>query len=231
MVPTIWTVPCGTREIELIAMPGGHTNGDVVVHFPDRNIVYLGDIIIPESFPVIWLDQYGDEVGVDRLIEILEQVIDRYDESTRFLSAHGRDYTMAGLKDIAKTICGGPPYCIAVVGKPGSLAAMATPDAVEGFARITPPNSSWRNEVCARIALTAGLYRPGVGASKIRCPILYCIGEQDIVTPARFAHQAAHRAPKSEMKTYDCGHFDLYVSPLWEKVVADQTKFLARYLL
>jgi fermentation-respiration switch protein FrsA (DUF1100 family) len=138
--------------------------------------------------------------------------------------------TMAGLKDIAKTMIGGPSFHIAVVGEPGSLAAIATPDAVEGFARITPPNSNWRNEVCARIALTVGFYRPGVGASKIRCPIMYCIGEQDIVTPARFAHQAAHRAPLSEINTYDCGHFDLYVSPLWEKAVSDQIEFLTRHL-
>ena len=93
------TVPCNSSEIELIAMPGGHTNNDVVVYFPEKSILYLGDIIVPESFPVIWLDQYDDEVGVDQLIDILGSIIVRYDESTRFLSAHGRDYSMAELKE------------------------------------------------------------------------------------------------------------------------------------
>ncbi len=93
------TVPCGSSTLELIAMPGGHTNGDIVVHFPDRNIVYLGDIIIPESFPVIWLDQYGDEVGVEKLIDILKTITEQYEGDTRFLSAHGRDYSMEDMRE------------------------------------------------------------------------------------------------------------------------------------
>jgi pimeloyl-ACP methyl ester carboxylesterase len=113
---------------------------------------------------------------------------------------------------------------------PGALAVMVTPDAVPGFANMTPTDSTWRNEVCARIALVVGPYRPGAAASKIRCPILYAIGEQDLVTPACLAHAAARRAPRAEVKSYPCGHFDVYVAPLWEKVVSDQTEFLVRHL-
>lgn len=138
--------------------------------------------------------------------------------------------TVAGLRDIATAAFGLEPYRIPAVGAPGTLAAMTTPDAVPGFANMNPPGSTWRNEVCARIALSVGSYRPGVSAAKILCPILYTIGEQDLLTPARFAHDAARRAPRAEIKSYACGHFDFYLPPLWEKVVADQTEFLVRHL-
>ena len=111
-----------------------------------------------------------------------------------------------------------------------SAAQLTTPQSEPGFAQLNPPGSTWKNEVCARIALKMGLYRPGLQAGKLRCPILYCIGERDDLTPARFAHKAAKSAPKAEVKSYDSGHFDVYVPPLWEHVVSDQIDFLKRHL-
>lgn len=143
---------------------------------------------------------------------------------------HVMRLTMAGLRDVAATLIGMQPYLIPAVGAPGTLAAMTTPDAVAGFANMNPAGSTWRNEVCARIALSVATYRPGTAAARILCPILFTIGEQDLLTPARFAHDAARRAPRAEVKAYACGHFDVYVTPLWEKVVADQTEFLVRHL-
>lgn len=138
--------------------------------------------------------------------------------------------SVAGMRDFVASAFGGKPYRIAAVGMPGSLAIMTSPDAVPGFAAMTPKGASWRNEVCARIVLTVGSYRPGMAASRIRCPILYAIAENDVLAPARLARAAARRAPRAEVKTYDAGHFDPYVAPLWEKVVADETEFLLRHL-
>lgn len=143
---------------------------------------------------------------------------------------HAVRLTVAGLRDAVAAILGREPYTIAAAGAPGTLAVMTTPDALPGFTNMDPPGSSWRNEVCARITLSVGSYRPGAAASKIRCPILYTIGEQDVVTPARLAHDAARRAPRGEIKAYPCGHFDVYVGALWEQIVADQTEFLVRHL-
>jgi fermentation-respiration switch protein FrsA (DUF1100 family) len=138
--------------------------------------------------------------------------------------------TLAGLRDLLSSLTGGAPYRIPAVGVPGALAAMTTPDAVSGFQGMNPPGSTWRNEVCARIVLELGLYRPGVSAGDIRCPILYCIGEQDLLTPASLAEAAAQRAPRAEVKRYNCGHFDVYVGKMFERVLADQIEFFVRHL-
>jgi uncharacterized protein len=143
---------------------------------------------------------------------------------------HALRLTVAGLRDVVRMLLGQQPYYIRAVGEAGDLAVMVTPDAIPGFANMTPRGSSWRNQVSARAALTASAYRPGTAASKIRCPILYIIGEQDLLTPARFTYEAARRARHAEVKAYSCGHFDVYVKPLWGKVVADQTEFLVRHL-
>lgn len=144
--------------------------------------------------------------------------------------SHAIRLATAGLRDVAATFFGLQPYCIPAVGAPGTLAMMVTPDAVAGFANMNPVNSTWHNEVCARIALSVGTYRPGAAAANILCPILYSIGEQDLLTPARLAYDAARRAPRAEVKTYPCGHFEVYAAPFWETVVADQTEFLVRHL-
>lgn len=138
--------------------------------------------------------------------------------------------TIAGLRDLATIIFRLKPYRIPAVGEPGRLAVLNTPDAVPGFNAMNPPDSTWRNEVCARIALTLGLYRPGRSADKIRCPIMYAIGEDDIMIPPHLARDAAGRAPNAETKFYPSGHFEMAMPPLWEEVISDQIDFLARHL-
>jgi len=136
----------------------------------------------------------------------------------------------AGLRDVVMSSIGLGPYRIPVVGAPGSAALLVTTDAVGGYAGLTPPGSTWRNEVCARISLSIPRYRPSRAAGRIRCPILYTIAEGDLLTPARLIRSAAGRAPRAETKAYECGHFEVYVAPVWDQVVADQTEFLIRHL-
>lgn len=138
--------------------------------------------------------------------------------------------TLAGLRDQAGALLGRPPVMVPSVAPPGAFGVMTTPDAEPGFRGMDPPGSTWRNEAAARIALRVGTYRPGRGAGRIACPILYAIADDDAITPPEFAHDAARRAPRSEVRTYPGGHFDVYVGDLFERVVADQTDFVQRHL-
>lgn len=148
-----------------------------------------------------------------------------------FGARHIARLTVAGLRDVATTLVARRPYRIPAVGEPGSLGVLNTPGTVEGFARMDPPGSNWRNAVCARIALTLGMYRPGLSSGRIHCPILYCIGEADNLTPPALARAAADRAPNAEVNVYRSDHFDMAVPPLWDRVVADQSEFLERHLV
>ena len=57
------------------------------------------------------------------------------------------------------------------------------------------------------------------------------MADADQVTPPGLALRAAARAPRSEVKHYPVGHFDIYVGEPFERAVSDQTAFLTRHLL
>jgi dienelactone hydrolase len=143
---------------------------------------------------------------------------------------HGLRMTAAGLRDQLGALAGRPPYMLASVGPPGSAAVMNSPDAEPGFRALNPPGLRWPNEAAARIALHVGAYRPIRKAASVRCPILFALAEDDVVTPPDLALKAAALAPRSEVRQYPGGHFDPYVGELFEQVVADQLEFLQRQL-
>src|SRR5207253_2186959 len=135
----------------------------------------------------------------------------------------------AGIRDEVAALRGGEPVRIAVVGPPGSVAAMTTPDAQPGYKAIA--GASWRNEVAARIMLRAGGYRPGLQADRLPCPILVQVADRDSVAPVKAARDAVWRATGGgEMRTYPIGHFDVYVGEPFERAIADQLHFLRRHL-
>ncbi|HEX4107988.1 MAG TPA: alpha/beta hydrolase [Solirubrobacteraceae bacterium] len=143
---------------------------------------------------------------------------------------HSLRLTVEGLRDLPRALRGGRPHMVAAVGPPGSLAVMNTPDAEPGLRAIDPEDSTWRNEVAARVVLTVGLYRPGRRARRITCPLLVCVADEDSVTPPKPAVRAAQQAPHGELRRYPIGHFDIYVGDAFERAVTDQLDFLQRTL-
>jgi pimeloyl-ACP methyl ester carboxylesterase len=123
-----------------------------------------------------------------------------------------------------------PPVMIPLAGPPRSLALMNAPDALPGYEALLPPNSTFRNEVAARVAPTIMGYRPGKQAHKIAAPILFCISDTDTVTPPEETERYARTAPRGEIKHYGAGHFEFYLGEAFERLVSDQTEFLTRHL-
>jgi pimeloyl-ACP methyl ester carboxylesterase len=135
---------------------------------------------------------------------------------------------LAGMRDLAASLRGLPPVMIAQVGPPGSVGTMTTADAEPGYRAIAGP--SWRNEVAARMALRAGMYRPGLQADRLPCPILVQIADHDTVAPVKAAQDAAWRATgRAQVRTYPIGHFEIYRGAPFEQAIADQLHFLRRH--
>jgi len=136
--------------------------------------------------------------------------------------------TWHGLRDQAAALAGRPPHRIPIVGPPGTVATMNTPDAQPGYLAIAPPD--FRNEAAARVGLRVALYRPGTKAANIACPWLVVVADRDTITPPAPLLKAAARAPRAEVRRHDCHHFDIYVGDVFEANVADQVAFLQRTL-
>lgn len=135
----------------------------------------------------------------------------------------------AGLRDALGTLLGREPYLVPAAGRPGTGAVLATPGALAEFEAVTPPGSTWRNELCGRAALRPP-YRLKGKTTQIHCPALYCIAEDDEINPPALGLAAARQAPHGEVLRCPGGHFAALHGEAFEPVLAAQLAFLRRTL-
>jgi len=136
----------------------------------------------------------------------------------------------AGIRDQIGALLGRQPYRVSAAGYPGEVAMMTSPDAAPMAIRLAGDRYEEllpENDVAARIALRVPFYSPGRRTHKITAPTLVQIAQGDTVTPFDVALKAAEKIPKGEIRTYDCQHFEPYLEPYFDTVVADQLTFLA----
>jgi pimeloyl-ACP methyl ester carboxylesterase len=123
----------------------------------------------------------------------------------------------AGVRDQIGAIAGRQPYRVAAVGYPGDVAMMTSPDAAPMAARLAGDRYEEllpENDVAARIT----------------APTLVQIAVRDSVTPYDVALRAARRIATGEIRTYDCQHFEPYLEPYFDTIVADQIAFLGAHV-
>jgi pimeloyl-ACP methyl ester carboxylesterase len=140
---------------------------------------------------------------------------------------------MAGhaLLDLGRAALRRPPHTIPAVAPHGSVGFITAPGAREGWLGVVAggEDSRWRNRAAAR-AVLAKPYRPARSAAEVACPILFCVGDDDLVARPKVAVEVAERAPLGELRRYPIGHFDPYDGEPFERIVADQLGFLIRHL-
>jgi pimeloyl-ACP methyl ester carboxylesterase len=136
---------------------------------------------------------------------------------------------MHGQRDYFRSWFGLSPHKIPIVGKPGSIAGMTTPDAYDFFSKYTP--AIFINEVCARIMIRGDKYRPVKKADSVRCPVLLQICEYDSIIPKSAGQETEKQLGKyAEAIYYPIGHFDIYIGENFERAVWDQLDFLKKHL-
>lgn len=136
----------------------------------------------------------------------------------------------AGARDELSRLRHGEPHYVPLVAEPGELGAMTTPDAKPGYMALLGPDAQWENKVCGRIFLRIASYRPISHVRQVRCPLLICACEQDLITPPESASKAADLAEHAQLERYPGGHFDIYFGEVFEKAVVTQTEFFTHNL-
>ena len=84
------------EEIEVIHLPGGHTDGDSVVWFKTSNVIHLGDHYFNGMFPYVDIDAGGN---VDGFIRNLETVVSMVPEDVQIIPGHGPLSDLARLQE------------------------------------------------------------------------------------------------------------------------------------
>ncbi|WAL69917.1 alpha/beta fold hydrolase [Amycolatopsis cynarae] len=141
-------------------------------------------------------------------------------------------FTGRALLDIAVGLVGKPPLLVPLVGAPGSVAALTTPDAADMPQALDPDGRyrDWQQTVAARSALRTGFYSPGRHAARVRCPLLVIACDDDQSALAEPAVRVARRAPQAELVRLPGGHYAPYSNAHAEAVEAELS-FLRRHLL
>ena len=130
-----------------------------------------------------------------------------------------------GWVDVFSSMFGFGPKLMPAGAPPGEYGLMTTADTMPGLKAIDA--EGWRNELCARIGLVAGLHRPGRKADRLPCPILIAICDNDsLVVPAASVETARRAGKLATVKHYAMGHFDIYLGEWFERSVTDQVAFL-----
>jgi cyclase len=85
------TVTVGGRTVELFELGPAHTSGDAIVHVPDANVVFTGDLLFSRGTPIAWAGPLSNWVAAcDRIIELAPTVV---------VPGHGPVSTLAEVRD------------------------------------------------------------------------------------------------------------------------------------
>jgi dienelactone hydrolase len=102
------------------------------------------------------------------------------------------------LRDLVAKLLGRQPVMVPIAAEPGKLALMNAHDALKGYLALMPNGMQFTNYVAARVMPEILTYRPGRSATRVKCPILFCISDTDTVTPPaqtyRYAQTLAGRS-------------------------------------
>jgi len=141
-------------------------------------------------------------------------------------------FTGRAVLDALGSLVGRQPLLVPLAGEPGTVALLTTPDALDGGRALDPDNRypNWQQEVAARSALRVGLYRPGRYASRVQCPLLVLVCDQDQSALAAPAVRAAKRAPHGELVRIPGGHYEPFLGG-HEQAVEAALAFLRLHLL
>ncbi len=142
--------------------------------------------------------------------------------------------TRAAVRDLLAAATGRDPVRVPVAAHPGEVGLMSADDVSEGVLELLEASglteAEYRSQVPARIGLAIPLARPGRRTKDLTKPALFCVCDHDTVAPAAATLRHAARAPEGEVHRYDAGHFDIYIGENFERVIADQIKFLRRHV-
>jgi cyclase len=64
----------------------GHTDGDAIIHFPESNVIHMGDMYFNGLYPYVDLDAGGAMQG---MVAAADLALSMADESTRIIPGHG----------------------------------------------------------------------------------------------------------------------------------------------
>lgn len=96
-----WSTKLGDETISCTYHGKGHTNGDILTHFENANIVHTGDLLFNRRFP--YIDKSAG-ANIGNWIKILDAAQAKFDSETIFIFGHSDNgYDITGNREDLKS--------------------------------------------------------------------------------------------------------------------------------
>jgi len=97
------TIHFNGEAIQVLAVPGGHTDNDSIVIFTNANVVHMGDLFNSgrTSFPYIDLSAGGNAI---RMLENIKRILPLIPADARIIAGHGPLSDRDGLVDVREML-------------------------------------------------------------------------------------------------------------------------------
>jgi cyclase len=86
------------EEIRVFHAPAAHTDGDLIVHFRNANVVHVGDLVFNRGYPFIDVVAGGT---IDGMVAGIERALTICDDETKIIPGHGPLSNKAELAEYA----------------------------------------------------------------------------------------------------------------------------------
>ncbi|GLR18211.1 MBL fold metallo-hydrolase [Portibacter lacus] len=83
-----WSTKVGDETISCSYHGRGHTDGDIITHFENANVVHMGDLVFNRKFPYIDKSA-GAHIG--NWISILDNAVKKFDDDAKIICGHAGD--------------------------------------------------------------------------------------------------------------------------------------------
>lgn len=89
------------QNLQLIHMPGGHTNSDIVIFIPESKVLVVGDLLFANYFPYVDVGNGGNPL---KYLENIDWIIENFPEESIVVGGHGPTYTIDEYKAYRNTL-------------------------------------------------------------------------------------------------------------------------------
>ncbi|TVQ83380.1 MAG: MBL fold metallo-hydrolase [Bacteroidetes bacterium] len=84
-----------SEKIQITHLEGGHTEGDLIIYFPQANVLVMGDLLFAGYFPFVDVNNGGNPHS---FLENVQRILDHFPNDVTLVGGHGPVFSHAELQ-------------------------------------------------------------------------------------------------------------------------------------
>lgn len=89
------------ENVQILPLVGGHTGGDIIVHFPNAKVLVVGDLLFADNFPYVDTGNGGNPF---KYLENVLWITQNFSEDVTVIGGHGPIYNMQQYREYHQTL-------------------------------------------------------------------------------------------------------------------------------